>query len=108
MCRKVRTDLKMESLSRISNGNQDRSVNISWERNYATWRKCFHFKYIDFLTYLLSRLTVMKTFHLEHGKKKKDLKYSYAMARSNMEYKILHTQSLFVKKSLMTCPAAQE
>ena len=37
----------MKSVSSISNGNQDRSVNISWERNYATWRKFFHLKCND-------------------------------------------------------------
>ena len=73
MCRNARTNLKIKSLSSISNRNQNRSVNISWERNCATWQKFFHYQYIDCLIYHFSRLTVTKTFHSEYEEKKKIL-----------------------------------
>ena len=98
LCCNARTNLKIKSLSSISNRNQNRSVNISWERNCATWQKFFHYEYIDCLTCLFSRLTVTKTFHSEYEEKKKNLKHSNAMARSNMEYTTLHTPSLCIKK----------
>ena len=60
----------MKNLPSISNRNQYRSLNISWERNYATLRKFFHLKHIDCLTYFFSRLTVTKTFNSDYKKKK--------------------------------------